>query len=77
MVFVEGLLKRRGVRTTQGAPVFVCRRVVGGGGVRTTDGAPVFVCTIKKKQREGIADWLLPGRGGAEQHKGPQSLFVE
>ena len=47
------------------------------GGVRTTDGAPVFVCTIKKKQRKGIADWLLQGGGGAEQHKGPQSLFVE
>ena len=30
---VSGLLERGGVRTTQGATVFVCRRVVGGGGV--------------------------------------------
>ena len=71
------LLKGGGVRTTQGATVFVCRRVVGGGGgVRTTDGATVFVCRNKKKQRKGSADWLFQG-GGAEQHKGPQSLFVE
>ena len=68
---------RGGVGTTHGAPVFVCRMVVGGGGgVRTTHGAPVFVCRNKKKQRNGFADWLLQG-GGAEQHTGPQSLFVE
>ena len=64
------------VRTTQGAPVFVCRRVVEGGGFQNNTRGPVFVCTTKKKQRKGIADWLLQG-GGGEQHKGPQYLFVE
>ena len=61
--FCRSVVEGGGVRTTQGATVFVCRRVVGGGGVRTTDGVTVFVCRNKKKQRKGIADWLFQGGG--------------
>ena len=73
----EWVVGEGGVRTTQGATVFVCRRVVGGGGDQNNNGATVFVCTIKKKQRKGIPDRLFQGGGGVRTTTGPQSLFVE
>ena len=56
----------RGLGTTLGATVFVCRwRLSWQGGLGTTHGAAVFVCR-----------WGLLWRGALEQHTGPQSLFA-
>ena len=57
---MSGLLEGGGLRTTHGAPVFVCRMVVGGGSEQHTgpqslfvekgrnkeEGAPVIVCSL-------------------------------
>ena len=64
-----------GVRTTQGATVFVCRRVVGGGGVRTTTGLQSLFVQLRRNKEKGLQ--IGCSRGGVRTTTGPQSLFVE
>ena len=63
-----------GVRTTQGATVFVCRRVVGGGGARTTTGPQSLFVQLRRNKEKGIQ--IGCSRGGVRTTTGPQSLFV-
>ena len=73
---MSGLLEGGGSEQHTGPQSLFAEWLLEGGGVRTTHGAPVFVCRHKKQQRKGFAVWLWQG-GGAEQHTGPQSLFVQ
>ena len=68
-LLVSGLLERGGVRTTQGATVFVCRRVVGGGGVRTITGPQSLFVQLRRNKEKGLQIGCSRG-GGSEQQRG-------
>ena len=71
VVFVEVLLKGGGVRTTQGATVFVCRRVVGGGGGSEQQTGPQFLFVEKRRNKEkGLQIGCSKGGGGQNNTRG-------
>ena len=76
--FCEWVVGEGGVRTTQGATVFVCRKVVGGGGGSEQHTGPqsLFVESRRNKEK-GLQRGCSRGGGGVRTTTGPQSLFVE
>ena len=73
-VFVEGLLEGGGVRTTDGATVFVCRRVVGGGGSEQQTGPQSLFVEIRRNKEKGLQ--IGCSKGGGQNNTRGHSLCL-
>ena len=76
-VFVEVLLKGGRSEQHKGPQSLFVEGLLEGRGVRTTDGAHSLCLYNQEKTKKRDSRFVVPRGRAAEQHKGPQSLFVE